>query len=178
MLERPNDVALLCLLRHLAGSLPEELRPKDMASRKEMGGEWSQMAKYAAAALFPKVLFLLTFEELYQMAVPLFVPTHISKYVYQYWFADQAKHLPRSQRRLYDPWRPATYSSLALCEWFQRPLVGRFNSLAHLLEQVAPGEAANLLRIRQAMQEENARVRSRVLQFWSRAIQAAADMRS
>merc|ERR1712196_75754 len=99
------------------------------------------MAQFSAAALFPYTVFLLTFEELYSLAVPIFIPRHLSKHVYHYWYTLKKSSLPQTLRVAYDPWLPQSFHYLAYMEFFRRPHVAHFDSLANLLGRTGPVHA-------------------------------------
>merc|ERR1712107_665821 len=130
-----------------------------VVSKRDVGGYWQEMAKFEAVAFFPKTLYGMLFEEVYAMAVPLFVPQRLSKNVFQWWFTVAAQGPPRSLRATYDPWRPSTFDFLTLCEYFRRPLVARFDSLAELLLFSGPAHAEKLRERRAAMRVEGASAR-------------------
>jgi len=166
VLDRPKEEILACLLRDTVRALEPAARSEVVFRQELQGGSWQEMASFAAAAIFPYTVFLLAFEELYSMAVPIFIPRHLSKHSYQYWYTVTLASLPASLREAYDPWRPETFHYLGYTEFFRRPQVATFDSLAELMRRVSPGASAALTATRSAMRLRVASARRSVLAFW------------
>merc|ERR1711972_1278891 len=98
---------------------------------------WKVMAAFQAAVILPYSSFTLTFEELYNMAVPIMIPRHLSKHVYD---------LPFHHR--YRSGFEAVFHRLANFEYFCRPMVTRFDSLADLFVRTGPGSVGTLISLR------------------------------
>jgi len=79
---RPRDEALPCLLQRLVTSMHAEKRPYEIVfGANSLSGYWNDMANFMAVALFPKAFYSMLFEEIYAMAVPIFVPQHLSMHI-------------------------------------------------------------------------------------------------
>merc|ERR1712151_94262 len=100
------------------------------------------MAQFAVAVFFPHTYFQLIFEELFRMNVPLLIPRHLSKHVYQPWFSTMARkwivtrnmsfdNTVRHLHLRYNPWDPSSLGQdLQHSEYFCRPIgVRHFDSL-------------------------------------------------
>merc|ERR1711879_461936 len=112
----PSDKAVLFCLIMILGEVELVKRPTEVVFMENLKGYWEEIAKFAAVAFFPKTFFGMLFEEIYAMAVPLFVPEQLSKHVYTWWHSVPAGGPPASLLSVYDPRRPSTFTSLAFCE--------------------------------------------------------------
>ncbi|CAJ1401177.1 unnamed protein product [Effrenium voratum] len=96
VLDRPHEALLLCTLQRLAGGEPQEwplsegrLRaassetyPYRFITRALTDKTFSSFAQFRAVVLWPYDMDLITFYEFYGMNMPLFMPAHLSKYLF------------------------------------------------------------------------------------------------
>jgi len=98
VLDRPHDCVLMCVLQHLMeptviapeSSLREGILrfahgryPFSFLTRSLTDKQFATFAQFRAVVLFPYDMDLLTFYEFYSMTMPVFMPSHISKYLFQ-----------------------------------------------------------------------------------------------
>merc|ERR1712118_569315 len=80
IVDSSSNLLLICVLKHLISMMPSWEKPQIKHHR---GLTWEEMAESDSAAFFPYNHFNMMFNELYRMAVPLFIPRHVSKHVYR-----------------------------------------------------------------------------------------------
>jgi len=99
VLDRPHESVLMCLIRHLMGGQGEapewpsadgRLRaasspeyPYRFVTRALTDKSFSTFAQFRAVVLWAYDMDLITFYEFYSMNMPIFMPSHLSKYLFQ-----------------------------------------------------------------------------------------------
>mmetsp|Transcript_80801 Transcript_80801/g.262008 ORF Transcript_80801/g.262008 Transcript_80801/m.262008 type:complete len:674 (+) Transcript_80801:203-2224(+) len=162
--DSPRDMLMVCLFTRRNGELSPAQRLKDIEfATWELRRSWAEMSAFQAAAIFPYSSFTLTFEELYNMAVPILIPRRLSKHLYG------ASHtIGRGGPRAFQ----LRFQSLSLFETFCRPMVLHFDSLAELLRLAGPGPiaAGKLMVVRQTAAVWVTGLQRKGLNFWKAAL--------
>lgn len=153
--DTPDDCLVQCLLRRLRTELSPNSFQGDIVFARDFKSSWREIAKFHAVALFPYASFTMTLEELLNLAVPVFVPRHYSKHIYDTPF------LPRTPASL-----RAVFSRLAMFETFTRPFIVHFDSLSDLLRRLSPARDAHMKLWKQTMVAYSADQALKRLALW------------
>ncbi|CAK9009615.1 unnamed protein product [Durusdinium trenchii] len=167
VLDRPHEAILMCTLQRLLGE-PLDWRTSDgrlraagsatypfrFLTRQLTDKKFSTFAQFRAVALWPYDMDLITFYEFYGMNMPIFMPSHLSKYIFHqdhehYDFRWAARNVD------YESPEPALWSSeltdrspfeesspeavariVEYADYFRFPEVQHFDSIPALLEML------------------------------------------
>mmetsp|Transcript_14004 Transcript_14004/g.49297 ORF Transcript_14004/g.49297 Transcript_14004/m.49297 type:complete len:659 (-) Transcript_14004:31-2007(-) len=154
--DQPDDCLMQCLMLRIAREVGFA---DEISFIGDFKATYREMAKFRAAALFPYVSFSMTFEELGNLAVPIFVPRHHSKHVYDppLYTASKVSFITH-------------FSRLPNFETFTRALVVHFDSLADLFAKLAPAQDARIAALRHTMAARVAASRRERLGLWQAAL--------
>ena len=169
-----------CVLHCLIAAFRPANYPFDFLSKADTDRTIRSFATFRAVALFPHDFALMTFYEFYAMGVPLFMPSHLSKYLFPFsasvplldW---TPKHLARRAGR--PPFSPLSLTTsdalrfwMASVDFFALPGVQHFDSIAGLLFMLPASDFESIsLRLKE---NRRARIKSGS-SFWS-AVAASA----
>jgi len=171
-----EEFAISCLVREFVNELAPGLSVSTF-----YGLTWEKAASHWAAAYFPYATNTMKFFELYNMAVPIYVPRSTSQYAFVKRNLHDIRELRDGYIRRYwskrkseaynvsDVW---SYKILVSTEIFQWSHVSRFSSLADLISHLTPSEDCDkkLLERRRAMRQRNIRVQRASLEFWTQSL--------
>eukprot|EP00929_Paragymnodinium_shiwhaense_P006773 TRINITY_DN110732_c0_g1_i1.p1 TRINITY_DN110732_c0_g1~~TRINITY_DN110732_c0_g1_i1.p1 ORF type:complete len:632 (-),score=93.15 TRINITY_DN110732_c0_g1_i1:41-1936(-) len=171
VMDRPHESMLMCLTRRLLPKLADEpadslsswptadgrLReasrpgyPYRFITRQLTDRKFSTFAQFRAVVLWPYDMDLITFYEFYSMNMPIFMPSHLSKYIFQQdhmlydgWW-DGRKQDGREQmwdvNAMASPFNETSIDgaryTVMFTDYFRLPEVQYFASLPELLEKL------------------------------------------
>ncbi|CAK9022447.1 unnamed protein product [Durusdinium trenchii] len=178
LVPEPREACVLyCMLR----AFTPEGYPFHFLGKADTDRSYQTFSTFRSVVLYPHDFALMTFYEFYAMGMPLFMPSHMSKYLFPFsasvamldWVPDDLRSAPERP-----PFSPLSLtSSAALHFWrpqidfFALPAVQLFGSLAELLVLLPE---ADLMAISRKMQENRkARLESGAA-FWHSVAKAAA----
>lgn len=182
VLDRPHESVVMCVIQSLMPGVGEAGRdqewpvgdgrlraasspgyPYRFLTRALTDKQFSTFAQFRAVILWAYDMDLITFYEFYSMNMPIFMPSHLSKYVFQ---QDHMHYNGRWTSRKSDAnvapmWPPTASVSpfnetsldavrliVGFSDYFRFPEVQYFASIPHLLEKLL---SANFFEIVQAM---------------------------
>ena len=169
-----------CVLHCLFRAFKPDSYPFNFFSKADTDRTIRTFATFRAVVLFPHDFALMTFYEFYAMSVPLFMPSHLSKYLFP--FSASVPLLDwtpkRKARRVDDPpFSPLSLTtSAALRFWassidfFALPGVQHFESIAGLLSMLPLADFESMSR--QTRENRQTRIESGAA-FWSSVASSA-----
>ena len=177
LVPEPREACVLhCLLR----AFKPASYPFNFWSKADTDRTIKTFMTFRAVALFPHDFALMTFYEFYAMGVPLFMPSHLSKYLFP--FSASVPLLDWTPARIAKqagrpPYSPLSLTSSAALEYwsssidfFALPGIQHFDSIASLLRMLPSSDFESM----SSRMKENRRVRVESgAPFWS-AVAASA----
>ncbi|CAJ1360430.1 unnamed protein product [Effrenium voratum] len=183
LVPEPREACVLyCVLRAFVPSG----YPLRFLGKADTDRSYQSFVAFRAVVLFPHDFALMTFYEFYAMGVPLFMPSHLSKYLFPFsasvalldWAPDWlATSTPSGERPPFSPLSLST--SEALRFWSQAvdflalPGVRLFESLAQLLRDLAATDLPQLRALGAAMRRDRQSRLESGAAFWLAAAKAA-----
>ncbi|CAE8588432.1 unnamed protein product [Polarella glacialis] len=185
---RENDILLpeprdACVLNCLIRAFTPEGYPLKFFGKADTDRTFQAFTSFRAVVLFPHDFALMTFYELYAMGVPIFMPSHMSKYLFPYSAtvplldyvpSDVQQGCEGCEERA--PYSPMNLNSgAALKHWvnkvdfFVLPEVQLFPSIAGLLDALP---RADVHAISQRMRENRQSRLDDGLGFWRRVTES------
>lgn len=185
---RPDDVLVpepreACVLHCLLRSFTPANYPLRFFGKADTDRRLETFASFRAIVLYPHDFALMSFYEFYAMGVPLFMPSHLSKYLFPYsasvplldWVPENIRHCRDCGPRA--PFSPMSLKSSAALKYWSRaidffllPAVQLFPSIAALLEMLPD---ADLYAISSAMRQNRDQRHKESLSYWQGAAAAA-----
>jgi len=189
----PKDVLVpepreACVLNCLLRSFTPPGYPLSFFAKKDTDRTYKTFSTFRAVVLFPHDIALMTFYEFYAMSMPLFLPSHLSKYIFPYsatvhlldwvpnWVISNTA-ASKEVRPSLSPLKLTTAASLRhwsrFMDFFNIPAVQFFASFAELL-RILP--IADLHGISSRMRENHMSRVVDALAFWRAATLSALSL--
>jgi len=182
LVPEPREACVLnCMLRAL---MPEGFG-FSLFAKKDTDRTFRTFSTFRAVVIFPHDVALMSFYEFYSMAMPLFLPAHLSKYIFPYsasvplldWVPKWVS-AARGEDAGSSPLSLTTVDALAhwsrLMDFFVLPAVQLFPSLAGLFAALS---SADFDGISAEMRRHRAKSLPEAAAFWSRAAAQALAAR-
>eukprot|EP00438_Fugacium_kawagutii_P015591 Skav229724 [mRNA] locus=scaffold49:372576:374408:- [translate_table: standard] len=199
VLDRPHEAILMCTLQHFLGGYPVDwpvmegrLRmassttyPFRFITRAMTDKEFSTFAQFRAVVLWPYDMDLITFYEFYGMNMPIFMPKHLSKYIFHQGHGaykhrwDERKEYEdgtafewvKEDVSPFDELSPAAaHLIVGYSDYFRYPGIQYFESIPELLEMLPK---TNFFELVQVMSRFNHDSLGQTLRSWRTLVKRA-----